>query len=167
MKATGIIRRIDDLGRVVIPKEIRRTMGIREGDPLEIYTDRGAVIFKPYQNDELKPMAVSIVNTLRSYSNTRASVYDRYGHKLAGNGADDIAMNAPSPFRTARCLSVLSASSWSILPRPPKCADRLNCSSNSQPTTSLKARGERNLALLLFSQTARPRSGRAVFVQFV
>ena len=40
MKATGIVRRIDDLGRVVIPKEIRRTMRIREGDPLEIYTSR-------------------------------------------------------------------------------------------------------------------------------
>lgn len=47
MKATGIVRRIDDLGRVVIPKEIRRTMRIREGDPLEIYTTRdGEVIFK-------------------------------------------------------------------------------------------------------------------------
>ena len=47
MKATGIVRRIDDLGRVVIPKEIRRTMRIREGDPLEIYTDReGEVIFQ-------------------------------------------------------------------------------------------------------------------------
>ena len=49
MKATGIVRRIDDLGRVVIPKEIRRTMRIREGDPLEIYTDTdGQVIFKKY-----------------------------------------------------------------------------------------------------------------------
>ncbi|MBO5321394.1 MAG: AbrB/MazE/SpoVT family DNA-binding domain-containing protein, partial [Clostridia bacterium] len=48
MKATGIVRRIDDLGRVVIPKEIRRTMRIREGDPLEIYTDSGEVIFKKY-----------------------------------------------------------------------------------------------------------------------
>lgn len=49
MKATGIVRRIDDLGRVVIPKEIRRTMRIREGDPLEIYTDKdGEVIFKKY-----------------------------------------------------------------------------------------------------------------------
>lgn len=49
MKATGIVRRIDDLGRVVIPKEIRRTMRIREGDPLEIYTSRdGEVIFKKY-----------------------------------------------------------------------------------------------------------------------
>ncbi|MBE5780657.1 MAG: stage V sporulation protein T [Clostridiales bacterium] len=49
MKATGIVRRIDDLGRVVIPKEIRRTMRIREGDPLEIFTDRdGGVILKKY-----------------------------------------------------------------------------------------------------------------------
>ena len=49
MKATGIVRRIDDLGRVVIPKEIRRTMRIREGDPLEIYTGGdGDVIFKKY-----------------------------------------------------------------------------------------------------------------------
>ena len=49
MKATGIVRRIDDLGRVVIPKEIRRTLRIKEGDPLEIYTDRdGEVIFKKY-----------------------------------------------------------------------------------------------------------------------
>lgn len=49
MKATGIVRRIDDLGRVVIPKEIRRTMRIREGDPLEIFTaSDGEVIFKKY-----------------------------------------------------------------------------------------------------------------------
>lgn len=49
MKATGIVRRIDDLGRVVIPKEIRRTLRIRVGDPLEIYTDReGEVILKKY-----------------------------------------------------------------------------------------------------------------------
>lgn len=51
MKATGIIRRIDDLGRVVIPKEIRRSMGIKEGDPLEIYVDQkaGTVIFQKYR----------------------------------------------------------------------------------------------------------------------
>ena len=49
MKATGIVRRIDDLGRVVIPKEIRRSFRIKEGDPLEIYTDaEGEVIFKKY-----------------------------------------------------------------------------------------------------------------------
>ena len=48
MKATGIIRRIDDLGRVVIPKEIRRTASIREGDPLEIFLQDGAVVFRKY-----------------------------------------------------------------------------------------------------------------------
>ena len=49
MKATGVVRRIDDLGRIVIPKEIRKTLRIKEGDPLEIYTDsEGEVIFKKY-----------------------------------------------------------------------------------------------------------------------
>lgn len=50
MRATGIIRRIDDLGRVVIPRDIRRTMNIHEGNALEIFTDDkdGSVIFKPY-----------------------------------------------------------------------------------------------------------------------
>ena len=51
MKATGIIRRVDDLGRVIIPKEIRRTLKIKEGDPLEIYTERDAVVFKKYGVD--------------------------------------------------------------------------------------------------------------------
>ena len=54
MKATGIVRRIDDLGRVVIPKEIRKQMRIEEGDPLEIFTtNEGAVCFKPYQEKPL------------------------------------------------------------------------------------------------------------------
>ena len=60
MKATGIVRRIDDLGRVVIPKEIRRTLRIREGDPLEIFTDReGEIILKKYSPiGELSNLAV-------------------------------------------------------------------------------------------------------------
>ena len=50
MKATGIVRRIDDLGRIVIPKEIRRTLRIKEGDPMELFTTReGEVVFKKYQ----------------------------------------------------------------------------------------------------------------------
>lgn len=48
MRATGIIRRVDDLGRVVIPKEIRRTLKIREGDPLEIFTENDCVCFQKY-----------------------------------------------------------------------------------------------------------------------
>ena len=51
MKATGIVRRVDDLGRVVIPKEIRRTCHIREGDPLEIFLQDDAVVFKKYNPD--------------------------------------------------------------------------------------------------------------------
>lgn len=52
MKATGIIRRVDDLGRVVIPKEIRRTLGIREGEPLEIFTEgKDTVCFRKYETN--------------------------------------------------------------------------------------------------------------------
>ena len=60
MKATGIVRRIDDLGRVVIPKEIRRAMGIREGDPLEIYTTENGVVFQRY-----KPELVRDIKAMR------------------------------------------------------------------------------------------------------
>lgn len=69
MKATGIVRRIDDLGRVVIPKEIRRTLRIREGDPLEIFVDRdGEVILKKYSpigelGDFAKEYAESLADT--------------------------------------------------------------------------------------------------------
>ena len=49
MRATGIIRRIDDLGRIVIPKEIRRTLRLREGDPMELFVEHDAVMFKPYR----------------------------------------------------------------------------------------------------------------------
>ena len=79
MRATGIIRRIDDLGRVVIPKEIRRTMGIREGDPLEIYTDKdGCVIFKKYVPCNLKEVAHDIVDALASMR-IMAHVFDDMG----------------------------------------------------------------------------------------
>ena len=79
MKATGIVRRIDDLGRVVIPKEIRRTMRIREGAPLEIYTDTdGQVIFKKYSPmGELSEFAVQICDALHKTTGAIAAVCDR------------------------------------------------------------------------------------------
>ena len=79
MKATGIVRRIDDLGRVVIPKEIRRTMRIREGDPLEIYTDReGEVIFKKYSPiGELSSFAAQYADTLYKTCNISVVISDR------------------------------------------------------------------------------------------
>lgn len=75
MKATGIVRRIDDLGRVVIPKEIRRTLRIREGDPLEIFTDReGGIILKKY----------SPIGELTDFSKEYAeSLHGAIGHIVA------------------------------------------------------------------------------------
>lgn len=79
MKATGIVRRIDDLGRVVIPKEIRRTMRIREGDPLEIYTSRdGEVIFKKYSlMGGLEEFASQFCDTLSKSTGHICAVSDR------------------------------------------------------------------------------------------
>lgn len=79
MKATGIVRRIDDLGRVVIPKEIRRTMRIREGDPLEIYTDNdGEVIFKKYSPiGELSGFAAQYAEVLNKTGGYPVVVCDR------------------------------------------------------------------------------------------
>ena len=79
MKATGIVRRIDDLGRVVIPKEIRRTMRIREGDPLEIYTDAGGeVIFKKYSPiGELSTFASQYADALLKGTQLAVVICDR------------------------------------------------------------------------------------------
>jgi AbrB family transcriptional regulator (stage V sporulation protein T) len=79
MKATGIVRRIDDLGRVVIPKEIRRVLRIREGDPLEIYTDReGEVIFKKYSPiGELASFAGQYAETLHKTCGLAVAICDR------------------------------------------------------------------------------------------
>lgn len=79
MKATGIVRRIDDLGRVVIPKEIRRTLRIREGDPLEIFVDReGEVILKKYSPiGELGDFAKEYADSLSEATGHIACICDR------------------------------------------------------------------------------------------
>ena len=79
MKATGIVRRIDDLGRVVIPKEIRRTLRIREGTPLEIFTDReGEIILKKYSPiGELAPFAKQYAESLAQTTGLVVCVCDR------------------------------------------------------------------------------------------
>lgn len=79
MKATGIVRRIDELGRVVIPKEIRRTLRIREGDPLEIFTDReGEVILKKYSPiGELGDFAKEYAESLQLALGMTAAVCDK------------------------------------------------------------------------------------------
>ena len=79
MKATGIVRRVDDLGRIVIPKEIRRTLRIREGDPLEIYTEKdGGVIFRKYSPmGDLQEFAVQMCESISSATGHIAAVADR------------------------------------------------------------------------------------------
>ena len=79
MKATGIVRRIDDLGRIVIPKEIRRTLRIRESDPLEIFTDReGEIILKKYSPiGEMTTFAKQYAESLAQVSGKVALIADR------------------------------------------------------------------------------------------
>jgi len=91
MKATGIVRRIDDLGRVVIPKEIRRTMRIREGDPLEIFTNRdGEVIFKKY----------SPIGELSEFASDYVEVLSRTtGHIVCVTDKDSVIAVAGAPRR--------------------------------------------------------------------
>lgn len=90
MKATGIVRRIDDLGRVVIPKEIRRSLRIREGAPLEIYVDQsGGLILKKYSPlQEMADLVRDYVDSLSGKLNTPAFVVDHDG-VVAAAGVDD------------------------------------------------------------------------------
>lgn len=95
MKATGIVRRIDDLGRVVIPKEIRRTMRIREGDPLEIYTSHdGEVIFKKYSPiGEISENASQVADIMHRLSGCPVAVFDR-DHVISISGTTKKEWNA-------------------------------------------------------------------------
>ena len=79
MKATGIVRRIDDLGRIVVPKEIRRVLRIREGDPLEIFTNKdGEIILKKYSPiGELTAFAQEYVDSIAQILNCGVCVCDR------------------------------------------------------------------------------------------
>ncbi len=89
MKATGIVRRIDDLGRIVIPKEIRRTMRIREGDPMEIFTSReGEILLKKYSPvGELGEFAAAIAESMAQTLGDLVCVTDRdYVIAAAGSG---------------------------------------------------------------------------------
>ena len=88
MKATGIVRRIDDLGRIVIPKEIRRTLRLRDGDPLEIYTDRqGEVILKKYSPiGDMSDFAAEYAESASDILGSTAVITDT-DHVIAVSGA--------------------------------------------------------------------------------
>lgn len=97
MKATGIVRRIDELGRVVIPKEIRRTLRIREGDPLEIFTDReGEVILKKYSPiGELGDFAKEYAESLSHSMGHIAAICDKDQVIAVSGGARKELMDKP------------------------------------------------------------------------
>lgn len=92
MKATGIVRRIDDLGRIVIPKEIRRTLHIRESDPLEIFTDReGQIILKKYSPiGEMTTFAKQYAESLAQVSGHIAVIADRDQFIAASGGCKQL-----------------------------------------------------------------------------
>ena len=87
MKATGIIRRMDDLGRVVIPKEIRRTLRLREGDPLELYVDnQGGIVFRKY--NVMGDYDVNLIEEVcqEGLEYTAFGIYDRDGEQVMDLG---------------------------------------------------------------------------------
>lgn len=99
MKATGIVRRIDDLGRVVIPKEIRRTQAIRVGDPLEIFVSgEGEVVFRKYSPiGEMGPAARNMAEVLGKAVSAPVVITDRDRVVAAGPGARDAADRPVAP----------------------------------------------------------------------
>ncbi len=107
MKATGIVRRIDDLGRVVIPKEIRRTLRIREGDPLEIFVDRdGEVILKKYSPiSELGDFAQEYSESLAEHSAQLVCIADRDSIIAVSGGSKKEYLNKPIGGLVEQCMS--------------------------------------------------------------
>lgn len=107
MRATGVVRRIDDLGRIVIPKEIRRTMRMREGDPLEIFTGaEGEIIFKKYSiMAELSQFSQNYADSLYRVSGMQCIIFD-CDRVIActGSGKKD-ALNLPASKEIEEVLS--------------------------------------------------------------
>lgn len=106
MKATGIVRRIDDLGRVVIPKEIRRTLRIREGDPLEIFVDRdGEVILKKYSPiGELGDFAKEYAESLYESTGHIAMITDRDSVVAVAGGSKKEYLDKPIGALLENCM---------------------------------------------------------------
>ncbi|WP_135555189.1 stage V sporulation protein T [Paenibacillus cymbidii] len=106
MKATGIVRRIDDLGRVVIPKEIRRTLRIREGDPLEIFVDRdGEVILKKYSPiGELGDFAKEYAESLFESTSHITMISDRDNMIAVAGGSKKDYLDKPVGALVETCM---------------------------------------------------------------
>ena len=106
MKSTGIVRRIDDLGRVVIPKEIRRNMRIREGDALEIYTDKsGGICLRKYS--PIGEIDVDMIKTIcdKGLGTHNYTVYDMDGYPLLPTEAPELDVDAELDNNTCHITS--------------------------------------------------------------
>ena len=136
MKATGIVRRIDDLGRVVVPKEIRRTMRIREGDPLEIFTDKdGELIFKKYSPiGELSDFAAQICDSLKKTTDGIAAICDRDSIIAIAGGAKKELLDKPISPQLSEIMENRSTFRHSgASPVPVSSADEKYCLSVASP----------------------------------
>lgn len=116
MKATGIVRRIDELGRVVIPKEIRRTLRIREGDPLEIFTDRdGEIILKKYSPiGEMSDFAQEFVLALHQTFGLQAVICDKDAIIAAAGASKKEWMDKAISADVEHCIKNRQASLYSL-----------------------------------------------------
>ncbi len=105
MKATGIVRKIDELGRVVIPKEVRRTLKIRDGEPLEIYTDEsGSVILKKYSTvSAIEDLASGVAEALRNAGDIAVMISDR-DRVIAVAGLSDALIGRENGAPLERCI---------------------------------------------------------------
>ena len=110
MKATGIVRKIDELGRVVIPKEVRRTLKIRDGEPLEIFTDdAGRIILKKYSTiSTLKDLALAAARALNSTTGRAVVITDR-DRVVAQAGLDADLVDQETGPAVERCLREMRA----------------------------------------------------------
>lgn len=90
MKATGIVRRLDDLGRIVIPKEIRRNLGFKEGDSLEIFTDKGMVCFRKYY--PIGQLNIALIKKIcdNSLGKLNYTVYNTDGEAILPEGVTEL-----------------------------------------------------------------------------
>lgn len=96
MKATGIVRRLDDLGRVVIPKEIRRQMKIREGDPLEIFLEGKMVCFQPYSPIDTEQWEAALRVAKAMLNHTKFALLNSYG-EVVGANVEKVIINNEQP----------------------------------------------------------------------
>jgi len=111
MKSTGIVRRIDDLGRIAVPKEVRRALHIKAGDPLEVYTDKnGSIIFRKYIDDQFAQWA----EYLTRYFGDVLIIYNIDGVKMFGANEDD--WRDPMTLSKIKLFFQSSAASVKLLP---------------------------------------------------